>query len=84
LLSLLKTTLKQVKIITSSQSVALLFFLFFYGWDPPTSSSRHSATVYGLEIIMGPACNVSNISLIDLMPTKTFSRDDLETIKKLG
>jgi hypothetical protein len=30
-----------------------------------------------------PACDVSNI-LIDLMPTKTFSRDDLETIKKLG
>jgi hypothetical protein len=38
--------------------------------------------VWGVERIY-PACDVSNI-LIDLMPTKTFSRDDLETIKKLG
>ena len=38
--------------------------------------------VWGVERIY-PACNVSNI-LIELMPTKTFSRDDLETIKKLG
>jgi hypothetical protein len=39
--------------------------------------------IKNIGVCIYPACDVSNI-LIDLMPTKTFSRDDLETIKKLG